>query len=44
MPRVGEQQNETLRMWHEMQKKSSTPVKTNNCKASSLFDKAGNIT
>lgn len=42
--RLGVQHNETFREWHEMPGRDATLVKTNGSKASSLFQKVGNIT
>ena len=44
MSRVKAQHNETFREWHEIQRRDTTPVKTNGSKTSSLFENVGNIT
>ena len=44
MSLVRVQHNETFRGWHEMQRRDTTPVKTNDPKMSSLLEKVGIIT
>ena len=44
MSRVGAQRNETFRGCYEMQRRDTTPVKTNGTKMSSSFKNVGSIT
>ena len=43
MSRVGAHRNETSRGWYEMQRRDTTPLKTNGTKMSSSFKKVGSI-
>ena len=42
--RVGAQLNKTFRGWHDMQRRDTTPAKTNGSKTNSSFENVGNIT